>query len=369
MRRGRFVLLGLGSSITVLALVAVATLATLDSLGARPSGDRQARIERSPNYRDGGFTNLVPTESLEPGGFLPMLEHQFFGDEERVPKKAIPTVARKGSDYTTAPTSDLRTVWMGHSTVLVEIDGARVLVDPIWSERCSPASFFGPERFFPAPLPFAELPTIDAVVISHDHYDHLDMATVQALASRGTPFFVPLGIGAHLEHWGVPQSQITDLDWYEDATVGDLHLTATPARHYSGRSVWQDNTLWSSWVIAGPTHRVYYSGDSGYADHFRAIGERFGPFDLALLKIGASDPTWKQIHMDPEEAVRAAQDLHAAVMQPVHWGTFNLAYHAWNEPAERAWVAAEQSGVRIVFPRPGEWMEPSAPAEVVAWWR
>jgi L-ascorbate metabolism protein UlaG (beta-lactamase superfamily) len=278
-------------------------------------------------------------------------------------------VPRRGSDYESPPASGLRTTWIGHSSVLIEIDGARVLIDPVWSDRCSPVSFAGPERFFPPPLPLAEIPAIDAVMISHDHYDHLDMATVQALAARGTRFFVPLGIGAHLARWGVPADQITDLDWYERATAAGLTLTATPARHYSGRSVWQNQTLWSSWVIAGPTHRVFYSGDTGYADHFAAIGELFGPFDLALLKIGASDPTWRQIHMDPEEAVHAATDLRAAVMQPVHWGTFNLAYHAWNEPADRAVARAQQAGVRIVVPRPGEWVEPSAPTELVTWWR
>ncbi len=368
--RGHTVLVALGISIATVAVSAAIVLTTLDSLGARPSGELRARIERSPNYRDGEFVNATPTQSLEPGGFGDMLRHQFLGDEERVPTGPIAIEEKSWQDFAEAPASGLRTTWMGHSTVLIEIDGARVLIDPIWSDRCSPVSFFGPRRFFDPPLPLDEIPPIDAVLISHDHYDHLDMPTVKALAERGTRFFVPLGIGAHLARWGVPLDRITDLDWNDDAPVTDsLRVTATPARHYSGRSVWQNQTLWSSWVVTGPQHRVYYSGDSGYGPHLAEIGTRYGPFDLALVKIGASDPTWKQIHMDPEEAVQAARDVRASVLQPVHWGTFNLAYHAWFEPADRAVARAAQSGMRIVVPRPGQSVEPSSPPDLDPWWR
>jgi L-ascorbate metabolism protein UlaG (beta-lactamase superfamily) len=369
-KRGRLLLFVLASLVAAFVLTAGIVLTTLESLGARPIGELRARIERSPEYRDGEFVNAIPTQSLEPGSFWPMLRHQFFGKEERVPAGPISTEPREWQDYQQGPASGLRTTWMGHSTVLVEIDGARILVDPIWSDRCSPVSFAGPRRFFAPPLPLDEVPPIDAVLVSHDHYDHLDMPTVKALAARGTRFIVPLGIGAHLARWGVRADRITDLDWYEDAAVSDsIRVTATPARHYSGRSIWQNQALWSSWVIAGPRHRVYYSGDSGYGPHLAEIGTRFGPFDLALIKIGASDPTWKQIHMDPEEAVQASRDVRAAVMQGVHWGTFNLAYHDWFEPADRAAARAARDGVQLVLPRPGQLVEPSTPPALVAWWR
>ncbi|HKU38803.1 MAG TPA: MBL fold metallo-hydrolase, partial [Polyangiales bacterium] len=247
---------------------------------------------------------------------------------------------------------------------------ARVLVDPVFSARCSPLSFMGPERFFPAPVALAELPAIDAVLISHDHYDHLDMPSVQALAERGAAFVVPLGIGAHLERWGVPAEQIADLDWWEHKTLGRLQLTATPARHYSGRRLLDsDATLWASWVIAGERHRVYFSGDTGYGPQFREIGQRFGPFDLTLIKVGASDPTWQQIHMSPEDAVRAHRDVGGRLLLPVHWGTFNLANHAWNEPAERTVAAAQAAGIAYALPRPGEWVEPGVAEPRAAWWR
>jgi L-ascorbate metabolism protein UlaG (beta-lactamase superfamily) len=207
-------------------------------------------------------------------------------------------------------------------------------------------------------------------VISHDHYDHLDMPTIQALSATGTRFVVPLGIGAHLERWGVPPERIVDLDWYESTEQLGVVFTATPARHYSGRGVFDgDRTLWASWVIASAQQRVFFSGDTGYSAEFRKIGERFGPFDLTLIKIGASDPTWHEIHMSPEDAVRTHQDLRGKLLLPIHWGTWNLAYHAWNEPAERVLVAAHAASVRLIMPKPGEWVDVAAPAPVATWWR
>ncbi|HKP62409.1 MAG TPA: MBL fold metallo-hydrolase [Polyangiales bacterium] len=342
----------------------------MTSVGGSVEGERRVRAERSGHYREGHFQNLEPTHMLTPGTFWPMLEHQLFGTEQRVPERAIPVVQRSRSDYATAPASGLRATWIGHASVLLEIDGTRVLVDPVFSARCSPLAFMGPERFFPPPIALAELPAIHVVVISHDHYDHLDMASVQALAANGAVFVVPLGIGAHLERWGVPVKQIVDLDWYEQKQVGRLQLTATPARHYSGRRVLDsDATLWASWVIAGDAHRVFFSGDTGYSAEFSRIGQRFGPFDLTLIKIGASDPTWEQIHMSPEDAVRTHQDVRGRLLLPVHWGTFNLANHAWNEPAERAAKAASAAGVSYALPRPGEWVEPGVSQPTAAWWR
>jgi L-ascorbate metabolism protein UlaG (beta-lactamase superfamily) len=298
-----------------------------------------------------------------------MLRRQLFGREQRKPVTAIPVVSRSAADYAHQPASGLRATWIGWASVLLEVDGAIVLTDPIWSERCSPSTLVGPKRFHAPPIALDQLPRIDAVVISHDHYDHLDMPTVRTLASRGTHFFVPLGIGAHLERWGVAGSQIHEMDWNDSASFRGLTLTATPARHYSGRNpLHQRETLWASWVITGPRHRVFFSGDTGYSAAFKKIGAEHGPFDLALIKIGASDPTWSTIHMTPEEAVQVAIDVRAKVMLPVHWATFNLAFHSWRDPADRAVAAAAQKGVRLVVPRPGEFVDPSAPATPDGWW-
>ena len=358
------------SLVVLLMAAAVFATKTLAVFGAEPKGELAARIERSPHHADGVFHNLEPTHKVEPGAWPSMLWRQFFGDEQRIPPHPIAIVRRTRADYAQPPATGLRATWLGHATVLLELDGQRVLVDPIFSARCSPFSFAGPERFFPPPITLSQLPHIDAVAISHDHYDHLDMPSVVALARAGAHFFVPLGIGAHLERWGVPRPQITDLDWYESARSGTLQLTATPARHYSGRGLLDgDHDLWASWAIVGPRQRVFFSGDSGYSAEFARIGERFGPFDLTLIKIGASDPSWHEIHMSPEDAVRAHRDVRGKLLLPVHWGTFNLAYHDWNEPAERLFAAANAQHIAFSVPRPGEFVEPGVSEPREAWWR
>jgi L-ascorbate metabolism protein UlaG (beta-lactamase superfamily) len=279
------------------------------------------------------------------------------------------------SGHDTAGTGDddheLHVTWFGHASSLVEIDGARVLIDPVWSERCSPSRLAGPHRLHRAPIELADLPSLDAVVISHDHYDHLDMATIQWLAAERTaPFLVPLGVGAHLEKWGVPLDRIIELDWDEETTVGPIRFVATPAQHFSGRRIAKRNyTLWASWVIAGPTHKVFYSGDTGYFDGFARIGAEYGPFDATLVQIGAYDPSWPDIHMTPEEGVSTHLDVRGGLLIPVHWGTFVLAFHPWAEPVDRAWKESKARGVTLAVPRPGERVDVSDPPAVDGWWQ
>ena len=355
--------------VVVLAVVLLHSTEWLVALGGRVTGARLIRARMSPQYVSGRFRNPEPkTEGS--ASTREMLRRQFFGDEQREPLRPVPVVTRVARDYANAPASGLRATWLGWSTVLVEIDGATVLTDPVWSERCSPSTLVGPKRFHAPPIALADLPHIDVVAISHDHYDHLDMPVVRALAERGTHFAVPLGIGAHLERWRVPAGQIHELDWNESFAVAGLTFTATRARHYSGRNPLHANeTLWSSWVIRGPRHRVYFSGDTGYSEAFREIGRSHGPFDLTLIKIGASDPSWQEIHMSPEEAVQTHRDLRGGVMLPVHWATFNLGFHAWRDPADRALAAARSSGVRIVVPKPGEFVDPaSVKSSGEVWW-
>jgi L-ascorbate metabolism protein UlaG (beta-lactamase superfamily) len=245
-----------------------------------------------------------------------------------------------------------------------------IVTDPNWSERASPSTIVGPRRFHPPPLAIADLPKVDAVVISHEHFDHLDMASVRALAARGAVFHVPLGIGAHLDTFGVPAAQIVEHDWWEPATIGDLEIVSTPARHFNGRGVpWRTGALWTSWSLVGPAHRVFFSGDTGLTEAFREIAAKKGPFDVALLEIGQYHPDWGDIHLGPKGALDALTLLGAKHLLPIHWGTFSLAYHAWSEPAETLVVEGEKRGAPLVVPRLGEPVEPTVAAPVETWWR
>ncbi|MFD3731981.1 MBL fold metallo-hydrolase [Streptomyces sp. NPDC058632] len=361
------------------------------AFGADPAGERMARIRRSPHYRDGVFQNPTgPTRPRPPGSSRGLARTYFDKDTRarRAPHHTLPVHATTLADLARPPASGLCLTWMGHSSVLVEIDGRRVLFDPVWGERCSPFPFAGPKRLHPAPLPLAALGPVDVVVISHDHYDHLDLPTIRTLAGTDTLFAVPLGVGAHLEHWGVSADRLRELDWHETTQVGGLTLTATPARHFCGRGLRNtQHTLWASWVVAGGGHRVYHSGDTGYFDGFKDIGAAHGPFDATMIQIGAysdfwpkgqSDPipgpgSWPEIHMNPAEGLQAHLDLQqgrpGGVLLPIHWGTFNLAPHPWAEPGEWTMAAADAVGQPAAFPVPGLPFEPAGELPAEPWWR
>ncbi|SON60903.1 L-ascorbate-6-phosphate lactonase UlaG [Mycobacterium simulans] len=241
----------------------------------------------------------------------------------------------------------------------------------MWSDRCSPSDLVGPQRLHPPPVQLEGLPAVDAVVISHDHYDHLDIDTVRGLArTQRAPFFVPLGVGAHLRSWGIPEQRIVELDWNQSAQVDELTVICMPARHFSGRFFSRNNTLWASWAFIGPGHRAYFGGDTGYTKSFAQIGADHGPFDLTLMPIGAYNTAWPDIHMNPEEAVRAHLDVsESGLLVPIHWGTFRLAPHPWAEPVERVLKAAEPDGVQVAVPLPGQRIDPAAPLRFNPWWR
>lgn len=367
-------LLAILAAIVAIVVILIGSTGWLDALGAAPTGERLARIQRSPNYRDGAFQNPAATSLATDGGTWQTIRRWLGGHEQRVPSGPLPVVSLTRTDFAQPPVSGLRATWLGHSTVLVEIDGARILFDPVWARRASPSSLIGPRRFFDPPLALDNLPPLDAIIASHDHYDHLDRGVVRALARDPTQsrarFVVPLGVGAHLERWGLPPDRITELDWSESTTVGPLSLTATPARHFSGRGISDRNhTLWASWSVAGPTHRVFHSGDTGPFAGFVDIGTAHGPFDLTLIKIGAYGDTWPDIHLTPEQAVDAHAKVRGKLLLPIHWGTFNLAFHAWDEPAERVVSAAVAGNTRLIVPRPGESIEPATARQVDPWWR
>jgi L-ascorbate metabolism protein UlaG (beta-lactamase superfamily) len=365
------VLLAILAAVVVILVVLIASTGWLDALGEAPSGERLARIKRSPNYRDGAFRNPGPPERRGSGWTI--MRQWLGGHEQRVPPAPLPIVSLTKSDFATPPASGLRATWLGHSTVLVEIDGARILFDPVWARRASPSSLIGPVRFHPPPLALEDLPPLDAILASHDHYDHLDRGVVRALARSAAQsrarFIVPLGVGAHLERWGVPPDRITELDWSESTTVGPLTVVATPARHFSGRGLTDGNhTLWASWAVAGPAHRVFHSGDTGAYAGFIDVGATHGPFDLTFIKIGAYGDGWPDIHLTPEQAIGVHRQVRGTLLLPIHWGTFNLAFHRWDEPADRV-VAAAVAGTRLVMPKPGESVEPATAKPVDPWWR
>jgi L-ascorbate metabolism protein UlaG (beta-lactamase superfamily) len=339
------------------------------SLGATPA-EIAAVARRSPHYREGKFTNLEPSSTMTVDREMQrkLLRDLAGSLSSGRPPGPIPLAEPAAPEVSAGP---LGASWFGHSSVLIEVDGYRVLADPVWSERCSPSRQVGPQRMHDVPVALEALPFVDAVIISHDHYDHLDIDTVLALArTQRAPFVVPLGIGAHLRKWGIPEARIVELDWHESHTVGDLTLVCTPARHFSGRLFTRDTTQWASWVLAGPSHKAFFGGDTGYTKSFADIGADHGPFDLTLLPIGAYHPAFADIHMNPEEAVRAHLDLAdpaASLMVPIHWATFRLAPHPWAEPVERLVTAAETDHVRIAVPIPGARVDDESTFD--PWWR
>ena len=372
----------------------------LKSLGARAEGLRLERMRASPQWRavetiapaqprgrggvqasattpvaasGGRFVNHypVPVGLRDSHAKMPSLGDFLCGGSRRVPSVPLPAQDPRPL-WQQAPSSGLRATWLGHSSVWLEIDGATVLTDPVWGLRASPSQLAGPKRFQPAPVALNALPRLDAVLISHDHYDHLCYPTVRALARTSVPFITSLGVGAHLQAWGVPPERITELDWWQSHAIPgtELEVTAAPAQHFSGRGLKDRNaTLWSSLVIRGPRHRVFFSGDTGLTDQYTQIGQRVGPFDLVLLEVGAWHPAWGDIHLGPANALKALQLLGGGAFLPIHWGTFSLAMHAWDEPAETLLALAPRQGQRLLMPQLGQPVQPQQVDSVLPWWR
>jgi L-ascorbate metabolism protein UlaG (beta-lactamase superfamily) len=350
---------------SALGALAVTGRGVTAAIGARPTGARLARVEQSPQYRAGAFHNTRRGTSSMPSGQRDALQRFLAGAELRRPASPIPVVSASREPATTG----LHVTWFGHASCLVELDGVRLLLDPVWSERCSPSQHVGPRRLHAVPVPLTGLGHLDAVVISHDHYDHLDMDTVRTLAATTSAvFLVPLGVGAHLDVWGVPPDRVVECDWEEGLDVGGVQVTAVEAQHFSGRGLRRDGTLWASWVLAGPSGRVFFSGDSGFFDGYSRLGAEHGPFDTSLMAVGAYDLAWHDIHLDPEEAVEATRLLRGGLLVPIHWCTFVLAPHPWAEPVERLLVAAATHGVPVAVPRVGDRVDVAEPPGLDAWW-
>jgi L-ascorbate metabolism protein UlaG (beta-lactamase superfamily) len=347
------------------ALLARAARGVPTALGAR-AGALRAAAAASPHAADGRFANTATASVIAAGAAQVAVAMLRRG---RAGRPARPGPLIGSSTERPGPAAALAVTWFGHASALIEVDGHRVLVDPMWSERASPSRRLGPRRLHPVPAALAALPPVDAVLISHDHYDHLDVDTVRALVRlSAAPFVVPLGVGAHLRRWGVPDDRVVELDWDGTHTVGALTLTCVEAQHFSGRGPARNTTQWSSWAVAGPAHRVFFGGDTGYHPALAGIGARYGPFDLTLLPIGAYSRFWPDIHLDPEDAVRAHVDLRGGLFVPVHWGTFDLGFHGWAEPVQRLLAAAAAAGVAVAVPRPGERLDPATSGGTPDWW-
>jgi L-ascorbate metabolism protein UlaG (beta-lactamase superfamily) len=340
-------------------------------LGATGSTENKRAFSESQNYSTGKFVNQIPTSmNMNLANTLKVLILFIKGNPDGKPKGSIPVVPLTAQQIqgNKQPT----VTWFGHSAILLQLDGKTLFIDPMLGRAPSPFPLIGGRRYSKSlPIEIGELPPLDAIILSHDHYDHLDYDSIKKLKGKTRQFFVPLGVAAHLERWGVDPAIIKEVDWWEELTFEGLTLASAPARHFSGRSIGDRNsTLWCSWIIKGEQASVFFSGDSGYGPHFKEIGDRYGPFDLALIECGQYDERWSAIHMMPEETVQAHLDVKGNVMIPIHWGAFTLGLHAWTDPVERAVRAAKERETAIATPRIGEAVTiGSTEYPTFAWWR
>jgi L-ascorbate metabolism protein UlaG (beta-lactamase superfamily) len=323
----------------------------------------------SPQHDGVRFRNIAPRPAEGLGKTLRIAWNMLFNKpRDTAPASAPPVDALTRDQLDAAPDRSLYR--LGHSTMLIKLRGRFWLTDPVFAERASPFRHLGPKRFHAPPIALADLPPLAGVILSHDHYDHLDRETVLALAATTDVFLTPLGVGDRLIEWGIDESKVRQLDWWQSVKIDGLTFTATPAQHFSGRSLFDGNsTLWASWVVVDDDLRVFFSGDTGYFDGFRTIGERLGPFDVTLIETGAYDPQWPYVHMQPEETVQAHADLRGRWLMPIHNGTFDLAMHRWQEPFERVTGLAAARGIAVSTPRMGERLDLGAPHRGSKWWR
>ncbi len=347
----------LGLLVVILILTYIAFVSFYPTFGGDVSKERKIQYAASKNFKNGQFVNVkdVPKDPSF-SEILTMTRKFFFTKVENANPNKDLKVQKIDSAAITDYNSPTRLIWFGHSSFLLQMEGQNILIDPMFGDVPAPHPWLGNRRFSKVlPIEIEELPTIDAVLISHDHYDHLDYGSIKRLKNKVEMFYTPLGVGVHLQAWGIESERIVELDWWQDVSFKGLDFVCTPAQHFSGRKFSnRQSTLWASWVIKSDNNRIFFSGDSGYAPHFKEIGEKYGPFDFAMLECGQYNPMWPDVHMFPEETAQASIDLKAAHFMPIHWGAFKLAMHSWTDPAERVAKKAEELNISVLFPEIGE---------------
>lgn len=339
--------------------------------GESPSDKIVSRMKEIPNYVDGRFTNLNSIkENFGWSDYQKMFAKRFKGNPNRMPDHSLPVTTWTKEEVTNLQDTATTAIWYGHSAFYLHMDGKNILLDPMFGDYPSPVPFFIEKRYNDTlPISIDNLPRIDVVVFSHDHYDHLDYGSVLKLKDKAEHFVVPLGVGAHLERWGVSKENITELYWGENVVLAGINFTCTPAQHFSGRGLSDKmKTLWASWVIQGSKHNLFFSGDSGYFDGFKTIGNKYGPFDLCMMECGQYDSLWKDIHMMPEETAQAHLDLKGKTLVPIHWGAFTLAMHDWNDSVIRLSRAATAKGIELATPQIGEAIVVGKTKHLSKWW-
>lgn len=343
------------------------------SFGGDSSEEKKLSFRESKNYdtEKEVFKNrrpkLISEMEKEAMDFKTMWDFFFGSQADRVPIAKLPEEKPNLAEFI-QESKDLKSIWLGHSSFLLNMSGKIILVDPVFSGAASPIPF-AVKRFQKPVLKLNELPEIDYILISHDHYDHLDKESIQFFREKATSFITPLGVGSHLETWGIEEERITERDWWQSHKVGDLEFIATPAQHFSGRGIFDRNhSLWASWVIRNEKHSVYFSGDSGYDVHFKEIGDKYGPFDLAFVENGQYNKKWRAVHLLPDETIQATKDLKAKRMIPVHWGMFELSMHAWYEPIEESFLRAQAEDFQLIAPKIGQLIKLNEENPVDKWW-
>lgn len=355
-------------------LMNIAFLSNCSAFGKDPSGAHQDKIKQSPNFdlTKEQFVNRrrsILDEMREKQNMLTLSIKFFFGgDDHKSPSEKLPEIKPDMTEFLKS-SEGIKFIWFGHSTFLVNIDGKILLFDPVFSESAAPFSFIV-KRFQDAVIQLEELPKIDYILISHDHYDHLDMQTIQFFKDKQTKFITPLGVTSHIKEWGIEESRLTEYDWWESKNIEGLQIVSTPAQHFSGRRGSNGNkTLWGSWVIIGKSERFYFSGDSGYDVHFKNIGDKYGPFDIAFIENGQYNENWREVHVLPEESSQAFLDLKGKRMVPVHWGMFDLSLHSWYEPIEKLEAQAKLKNINLLTPKFGQIVYTKKENIFEKWWK
>ena len=343
-------------------LLLISTLALL--IACATTNPRLVDLPETFNFKAGKFFNPNGVK-ITYDNLGSIIKRSIF--EERISTPPFPSPVESLSNQLPDIPTHTAFYRLGHSSILLAINGEYWLTDPMFSKRASFVQWAGPKRFHAPPLTVDELPPIKGVVLSHNHYDHLDKLTIKALHDKVDRFFVPLGVDEALLKWGVPEEKITALNWWQSVTVGNVEVVATPAQHFSGRSLTDGNrTLWASWVLLAPDASIFFSGDTGYFDGFKTIGEKYGPFDVTLLETGAYDREWQEVHMLPEQSLQAHRDLRGKLFVPIHNGTFDLGLHDWDDPFKQ--VLSLAGDTQAVMPKMGEPVPLDAPPPVIQWW-